>query len=48
MLNYLEDVFKSLNDKNAEFYVLSIDAKTAAGRHKDLEDVRLLQLPDEE
>jgi len=55
MLNRLKDVFRSFQQhevKYQEFYVVAkldlILSKRASGRDVDLEDVRLLELPDSE
>ena len=49
MLNRLKDVFKSFQQNEVK-YVVSLEdlisSKRAAGKDVDLEDVRLLELPD--
>lgn len=46
MLNQLREVFASL--ENHQIKTDLIASKRAAGRQVDLEDVRLLELPDED
>ena len=49
MLNRLKDVFRSLREHEVRYVVVGgIAAKKAAGRGVDLEDVRLLELPDDQ
>ena len=45
MLNRLQDVFKSFQQNDVKYVV--IGSMRASGRKVDIEDVRLLELPDQ-
>ena len=48
MLNRVLDVFKSFQQHEVKYVVIGgVASKRAAGREVDLDDVRLLELPDQ-